>query len=66
MRKNVRIILIIAAVVVALAIAAYFYLSSQGYIGSLNFNFGTNPGDTIGTGTDANVFDNTKLNPFAK
>ncbi len=64
MKKKVKIIIIIAIIIAVLAVGAYFYLSSQGYVGSLNFNFEGNPGSDIGTATDANIFDDAKLNPF--
>ena len=64
MKKGVKIAIIVVAIIIVLGVAAYFYLSSQGYIGSLNFNFGGNPSDAIGAGTDANIFDDAELNPF--
>lgn len=65
MKKRTKIILIVAIIVVlALAIGAYFYLSSQGYVGSLKLTFFGNPGGDIGESTDGNIFDDTQLNPF--
>lgn len=64
MKKWVKTALIVVAVIVVLGIAAYFYLSSQGYIDNLNLNFIGNPGGDIGSATDGNIFDDTKINPF--
>lgn len=66
-KKKWIIIVIVIIIILILAIAGFFLLKKSGVSfggAGLDFSSGTDTGARISEATDANSFDNVKLNPF--
>lgn len=66
-KKWIIIIVVIILIILVLVIVGYFILNKSGSSfggAGLDFSSGTNTGARISEATNANSFDNVKLNPF--
>lgn len=70
MKKRTKIIILVVIIlIVLLALISYFLFfnkTTMSYFGfnSPDFSKTASVGDVVGAGTDANAWDDTKLNPF--